>query len=145
MHKTILILLLISISGIQGQENKFVLSDLYGAWTFDHTEIGTDYDIIIYRRCGNNQKAKIHRFYSNGNFEILYNYQLIKSRKPRRCGNEHVANKPQNKMGTYMFDKEYQQLKFKSPQSKFIDSWNLIWIDKNSFGVKKNKPRRNKT
>ncbi|MFT6935245.1 MAG: hypothetical protein ACJAUQ_001640 [Maribacter sp.] len=41
------------------------------AWTLDHTERGSDFEIPVYRRCGNNQKTMLHRFYTSGNYKLL--------------------------------------------------------------------------
>ena len=132
---------MISISNIQAQENTIVLSDLFGAWRFQRIEKGDNYDIEVYQRCAKCNLGQVHRFYTNGNFEIqrTSGHQSAITRGPRRCGNEYFGGtiNSTNSKGTYSFDEVHQQIVFKHPESKFESSWDLIWIDQNSFGVKK--------
>ena len=68
---------------------------------------------------------------SNGKYSLVYYW------KPSgRCGNEI---RPKNKNGSFDLDFENQKLKLSSNTSNEV--WNLIWIDKNSFGVKVLKPK----
>ena len=120
----------------QAQDNKIVLSDLFGTWSYENTVIGKDSDLTIYKRCEDGKKNKVYRFYSNGNFEIVYNHNLNRPRRPLRCGNEYInRNKPENSKGTYRFDQQQQHLILKNSESYVKEQWNLVWFGENSFGV----------
>ncbi len=113
-----------------GQENEISKSDLVGYWTFERIERNPDFDIMIYKRCNFSQKGTVVRFKSDGKYSINHNWG------PRRCGNER---RPKNVSGIFSLDSELKKVKLNSYPAKSRTSWNLIWIDENSFGVKKPK------
>ncbi len=138
MQKLITILYLFFSLITFGQENKLTESDLVGYWTFEHIILESDSRIFVYKRCDFTQKGTVYKFKSDGNFKIFHNWKFTKIHRPARCGNE-IRKKPKSIYGKYSLSSELQQVKLVGYPMAYKKNWDLIWIDENSFGVKKPK------
>ncbi len=65
---------------------------------------------------------------TNGEYRITHNWG------PRRCGNER---RPKKIIGYFRFDPQSQKITLESYDTDPIKNWEIVWIDENSFGVKK--------
>lgn len=117
-----------------GQENQISESDLVGYWTLERNVQENDFNVMVYRRCNFSQIGTVIRFKSDGK------YSLTHKSGPRRCGNDIP---PKNVNGYFSLDLELQNVKLNSYSAASRTSWDVIWIDENSFGVKK--PKHSKT
>ncbi|AUP78234.1 hypothetical protein [Flavivirga eckloniae] len=127
MEKTITIALFFFVSIVFSQENKITESDLKGHWVQDHLIREVGFDIKVYKRCNFNEKRTTIHFKQNGKYNTNVKY------KPKKSPSG-VA--PKNLKGVYSLDVKQQEIKFYSFLGDFRESWNIIWIDKNTFGVK---------
>ncbi|AYN66375.1 hypothetical protein D1013_02745 [Euzebyella marina] len=132
MKKIISISLFFFVSIVLSQENKISKSDLVGYWAIDRFHPGADNETKIYKRCTFNQKGTVIQFKSNGLFNLKENRGTIK-----RCGNENRRWRPKNISGTFSWDSNLKKVKLKSNTDGLPTSWNLIWVGRNSFAVKK--------
>ncbi len=131
MKKIITISFLFSVIFIFGQELKVTKSNLAGCWTFEHTIFESEFDIMVYKRCSFDQVGTVLQFNSNGVYTINHNRRT----GVLRCGNEV---RPKNVKGFFYVDSELQEIEFNNDYDKSSYSWDLIWIDDCSFGVKTN-------
>ena len=132
MKKLISISLFFFASIVLSQENKISKSDLVGYWTIDRFHLSADNETTIYKRCTLNQKGTVIQFKSNGLFNLKENRGPIK-----RCGNDNRRWRQKNISGTFSLDSNLKKVKLKSNTDGLPTSWNLIWVGRNSFAVKK--------
>ena len=122
-----------------GQENQISESDLIGHWTSERIIEENDFNFTVYKR-GNfsNIGSTVIQFKTTGEYRITY----YSGRRPERCG---TGIRPRNNgnIGYFSLDTELQQVKLDSYDTAPRLNWDVIWIDENSFGVKK--PKHNKT
>ncbi len=122
------ILLFFSVSITFSQENQITESNLIGSWTFDRTVKGVDYNIMIYKRSNSNQPGSVVTFFDNGEFSLDHNWGH------RRCGNE---TQPRTIKGNFHLNSESRELSLTGTSFSYHQSWQLLWLDNNSFGLKR--------
>ena len=135
MRKLITLFIFFSVALIFGQEIQVSESDLVGYWTSERIIIKENYNVWVYKRSRFGEKGTTIRFMKNGEYRINYNWE-----PRRRCGNER---RPKPIIGYFRFDPQLQKITLESYDTDPIKNWEIVWIDENSFGVKK--PKHNKT
>ena len=113
-----------------GQEKQISESDLIGYWTSERIIKNDDINIWVYKRSNVGQKGTTIRFMTNGEYRVTHN--LGKARG--RCGNE---TRPKKIIGYFRLDPKLQEITLESYDTDPIKNWEIVWIDENSFGVKK--------
>ncbi|VXC12961.1 hypothetical protein [Maribacter litoralis] len=134
MRKSITLFTFFLASLSFGQEIPISESDLVGYWTLEQIVKENDINITVYRRCNISQKGTVLRFMTNGEYRITHKLGR------RTCGNE---TRPKNVIGYFNLDPEFRKLMLDSYSNSPKTDWDVIWIDENSFGVKK--PKHNNT
>lgn len=115
------------------QEIPFSESELVGYWTLEQIVKENDINITVYRRCNKSQNGTVLSFMTNGEYRITYKLGR------RTCGNERL---PKEIIGYFRLDPHSQKITLESYDTDPIENWEIVWIDENSFGVKK--PKHNK-
>ncbi|WP_282074922.1 hypothetical protein [Maribacter aquivivus] len=133
MRKPIILLVLFFAQLCFGQEKEISKSFLIDRWKVDKTKIEGDTEITVYRRSRTLKIGNELRFLSTGEYRITFNSGR---RIGRRCGNE-IRTEGIN--GYYRFNSQEQSVTLESYNTDPIINWSLVWIDENSFGVKKAK------
>ncbi len=107
------------------QEKTINESDIIGCWEFDRLIKGVHYNISVYRRCDANNKNQVYLFEEEGK----YTYTRVSI----KCGND---SSPKIFNGVYTLNTVENVLEMKDSISKNIKYWKLLWVDKNTIGVK---------
>jgi len=133
MRKSIILLVLFFAQLCFRQEKEITKSFLIDRWKVDKTLKEGDTEITVYKRSRTLKIGNELRFFGTGEYRITYN----SGRKiGRRYGNE-IRSEVVN--GYYRFNSQEQSVTLKSYNTDPIINWDLVWIDENSFGVKKAK------
>ncbi|WP_282112391.1 hypothetical protein [Maribacter stanieri] len=133
MRKSIILLVLFFAQLCFRQEKEITKSFLIDRWKVDKTLKEGDTEITVYKRSRTLKIGNELRFFGTGEYRITYN----SGRKiGRRYGNE-IRSGGVN--GYYRFNSQEQSVTLESYNTDPIVNWGLVWIDENSFGVKKNK------
>ena len=133
MIKPIILLILFFAQLCFAQEKEISKSFLVDRWKVDKTIKEGDTEITVYKRSRTLKIGSELRFLSTGQYRITFNSGR---RIERRCGNK-IRSRGIN--GYYRFNSQEQTVTLESYNTDPIINWSLVWIDANSFGVKKAK------
>ncbi|WP_324024749.1 hypothetical protein QSV08_16160 [Maribacter sp. BPC-D8] len=133
MRKPIILLILFFAQLCFGQEKEISKSFLIDRWKVYKTIKEGDTEITVYKRSRTLKIGSELRFLSTGQYRITFNSGR---RIGRSCGNE-IRSGGIN--GYYRFNSQEQTVTLESYNTDPNINWSLVWIDENSFGVKKAK------
>ncbi|WP_405400143.1 hypothetical protein [Maribacter sp. Asnod2-G09] len=133
MIKPIILLILFFAQLCFAQEKEISKSFLVDRWKVYKTIKKGDTEITVYKRSRTLKIGSELRFLSTGQYRITFN---LGRRIERRCGNK-IRSRGIN--GYYRFNSQEQTVTLESYNTDPIINWSLVWIDANSFGVKKAK------
>ena len=133
MRKPIILLILFFAQLCFGQEKEISKSFLIDRWKVYKTIKEGDTEITVYKRSRTLKIGSELRFLSTGQYRITFNSGR---RIGRRCGNK-IRSRGIN--GYYRFNSQEETVTLESYNTDPNINWSLVWIDENSFGVKKAK------
>lgn len=137
MRKSIILFVFFFAQFCLGQEKEISQSYLIGRWTVDHTMTEGNTTFTIYKRVRTLKVNWELRFLTTGEYRITFN----SGRKiGRRCGNEIYQGgiiRQGGITGYYRFNSQEQIVTLESYNTDPVIYWDVIWINKNSFAVKK--------
>ncbi|WP_157483890.1 hypothetical protein [Maribacter hydrothermalis] len=126
-----------------GQVEQVSESYLIGRWTSYKTIKEGNSVFTVYKRVRTLKVDWELRFLTTGEYRITFNSGRSIG---RRCGNEIRQGEIIRQGGIngyYRFNSQEQSVSLESYNSDPIINWDLLWIDENSFGVKKEKDNFN--